>query len=380
MTISKAQYQDPNYVPQDLVELGEAEEREEAEREAWIAGTSERLEQTIARATRAYYVDLRRNAKLTHNRAALAADPEGRYFKLHSNMAGKPAKKTFTKKGGSSKVTKAKVVRSKTPGTGKADNTKAIAAAVNKALSKNIETQHSYMDIIMFPGAKALTGNIMGSLNKGTKTITDASGKQSIVEAFDNNRAMAVNLSTLMQVRGGNASAPSGWRTGYKSNVLSIRVDVRGNITNCATECKFHAVLARKKDGQRPLYHTPTIINFDESMLWRKNYGGPYAHSYLHYDFPTLDKKNTEAWSWPVGGHVERTVAPIAIEGATRHFQLSMYKEIKDVWEFTSDNARADPSLKDGDYCLFVFREGADDMPGINSSLRVTVDIAFKDT
>lgn len=371
MPISRSQYQDPHYVPVDLIELGEEED------ELYHRAQTHKQQRDLRAEIRQYgaYLNLREEHGLNHIRAAYGAN----FHPL--KMAGKTGKKTYTKKGGSSKVTKAKVVsKSKTPGTGKADNSKAIQAAVNKALSKTIETQHSYMDIIMFPSGRALTGNIMSPLNSGTKTVTDGNGKQSTVTAFDNNRSMALNLSTMMQVRGGNASAPSGWRTGYKSNVLSIRVDVRGNITNCATECKFHAVLVRKKDGQRPLYHTPTIINFDESMLWRKNYGGPYAHGFLHYDFPTLDKKNTEAWSWPVGGHVERNVAPVAIEGATRHFQLSMYKEIKDVWEFTSDNARADPSLKDGDYCLFVFREGADDVPGINSTIRVTVDIAFKDT
>lgn len=369
MPISRSQYQDPHYVPVDLIELGEEED------ELYYRAQTHKQQRDLRAEIRQYgaYLNLREEHGLNHIRAAYGAN-------FHPLKM--PAKSTYKKKAGAVKTRKPYVKKAGgvTKPAAKVDNTKVIAAAVNKALSKNIETQHSYMDIIMFPSGRALTGNIMSPLNSGTTTVTDGNGKQTTVTAFDNNRSMALNLSTMMQVRGGNASAPSGWRTGYKSNVLSIRVDVRGNIKNCATECKFHAVLVRKKDGIRPPYHTPTIINFDESMLWRKNYGGPYAHGFLHYDFPTLDKKNTEVWSWPVGGHVERTVAPIAIEGATRSFQLSMYKEIKDVWEFTSDNARADPSLKDGDYCLFVFREGADDAPGINSSIRVTVDIAFKDT
>ena len=56
-----------------------------------------------------------------------------------------------------------------------------------------------------------------------------------------------------------------------------------------------------------------------------------------------------------------------------------MYKEVKDVWKFNSDDSRADPSLKDGDYCLFVFREGPDDNDSRSTTIRVTVDIAFKD-
>lgn len=286
-------------------------------------------------------------------------------------------KTTYSKKGGAAKVTKAKVVsKGKTPGTGKADHSKAIRAAVDKALSKTIETQHSYIDILMHHQTPLKgTGLDLSSLN--VRNVRDANNQ--IQEAFDNNSCMAYNLSNMMQVRSASSVTASGWRAGFKTNVLSIRVDVRGTVGQVSAECKYHALIARKKDGVRPTWHTPTLTTLDDSQLWRKNYSGPYGHSYFHYDFPTLDKKNTEVWSFPTGCHVEKSVSPVTLSGASRTFQLSMYKEIKDVWEFNTDLPKADPTVKDGDYCLFIFREGPDDYDARDASIRVTIDIAFKD-
>jgi hypothetical protein len=378
MPIRRSQYQDPDYVPQDLFELAEEEEREEEERQAWHAGESDRLEQRIERAARGYYLDLRRNKKLTHNRAALAVDPEGRYYQTYNNMAASTGKKTYTKKAGAAKVTKAKVVsKGKTPGTGKVDHSKAIKAAVDKALSKTIETQHAYQNIVMNTSTRTLSGLRMSPLN-GEYLSTDKDGNT--LWKFVQDRVFATNLSGILQVRGQNATSASGYRVGFKTNVLSIRVDIRGIIVNPHVECKFHALLARRKDGTRPPYYTPTIINFNESALWRKNDSGAYAYSAFHTDFPTMDKRNTEVWSFPTGGHVEKSVPPVSLSNTGRMFQLSMYKEIKDVWEFNTELPKADNNLKDGDYCLFIFREGVEDTPSATSNLTVSIDIAFKDT
>lgn len=290
-------------------------------------------------------------------------------------MAGK---KTFAKgKATAAKVTKAKVAtKSKTSGSGKIDQSKAIKAAVAKELSKNIETQHSYADILLRPEQTLNgVGFKMSSLN--TRPIPDDQGVEH--QGFDNNSIMAYNLSNMLQVRSAASVAASGWRTGFESNVLSIRVDVRGICPSVKADCKYHALIARKKDGVRPNWHAPLLLRLNDTGLWRSNFSGPHGNSSLHYDYPTLDKRNTESWSFPTGCHVEKLVIAGYDETITRSFQLSMYKEIKDVWKFNSDDARADPALKDGDYCLFVFREGPDDHDARDTTIRVTIDIAFKD-
>lgn len=378
MPIHSRYRQDPDYEPVDLFELGEEEDQQYYEEQRYIAEAPQRNLSRAIRARKAQYLEYRQKNHLTHAQAVFAVDPDELYYKMPA------AKKVYAKKAGAAKVTK-KTYPKKTPGTGLPKKTyaavdvdKRIQAGINKAMSKNIETQHSFMDVIMRPGTNGLAGKIIAPLNKAQ--VVDTQGNKTGNYTFNNNSTMVLNLSSMMQVRGASATSASGWRSGFKTNVLSIKVDIRGVVKNCTVECKYHAMLVRKKDGVRPAYYNPTLINFDESQLWRKNNAGPFGHENFHYDYPTLDKKNTEVWSWPTGGHVEKSVAPVNAEGLTRTFQLSMYKEIGAEWEFNTDLARADPALKGGDYCLFIFREGPDDLNAIDSTIRAVVDISFKDT
>jgi hypothetical protein len=374
MPIGKQYYQDPNFVPYDIVEAAEEEDLQQELLDQWNADYPKRVEAWNKKATTGYYLELRRKKKLTHVQAALAADPEGDYYIM-------PAAKKATYKSGykpKSGVIKAKKPYTKnattTAGKSKAsaiDLTKAIQAGVKKAMNGTIETQHSNIDILMHPQPSVPTA-ILAGINM-TPLNVDAARN------FNNGQMLAFNLSALCQVRGSTSSgSTSGWRNGFKVNAQSLRVDVRGKVTNGTVDCKYHAVLCRRKDGVSGFAWIPKILPFNEVALWRKNDGGPFAHEELHFDEPTLDKKNTECWSFVQGGHVEKAVPALSRQNGIRAFGLSMYKQLDTVWEFTTATATAQPNLKDGDYYLFLFREGSDD-GGSLSEIRVAIDFAFKD-
>jgi hypothetical protein len=218
-----------------------------------------------------------------------------------------------------------------------------------------------------------LTGLNLTPLNKDVNSVTKAL-------AFNTARVMAFNLSSMIQVRPTTSTgAATGWRNGYKVHLLSIRVDVRGAIKNPQVDCKYHLWVCRKKDGIRPDYHTPTMLLTPGTDLFRVNTGGPFSTDALNAAYPTLDKKNTESWSWPEGMKDEKSVSMAAEDGGIRGLHLGFYKKFDTVWEFNTDRPSADNALKDGDYTLFFFREGPADMQAIDSALNIDIDIAFKD-
>lgn len=366
MTISKSQYQDPNYIPQDLFELDEQEQADEEERQSRKKAKVLRQESLIEEAGYDLYLYYRETHGLSHARAALAAD-------YHPETVKMPAPKKTTSKAGT-KVTK--TVYPKKGGTTKSTTTtdinKLVKAATERALSKNIETQHSFARIAMAGLVKAYTtsGTAMSMLNT---TVTDG---------FSNNAIMSFNLSSMIQVRGSTTSgAASGWRVGNKVNVESISVDVRGAINNPNVDCKYHVWVCRKKDGITAGFNTPSITNFSDTGLWRKKTGGPFSVDTFNVAFPTSDRKNTESWSWPEGMHDSKTVVQVPDANGVRTVQMGFYKKIGHVWEFNTDQPSATPALKDGDYVLFVFREGIDEAlkPSTLDTLQVHIDIAFKD-
>lgn len=376
MPIGKQYYQDPNFVPYDIVDAAEEEDRQQELLDQWNADYPKRVEAWNKKATTGYYLELRRKKKLTHVQAALAADPEGDYYIM-------PAAKKATYKSGYKPKTG--VIKAKKPYTKNAttmagrskgtaiDLTKAIQAGVNKAMNKTIETQHSNLDVTLKPAED----NDMIKYKSQGVTLTELNRDSG--RGFKNGQMFAFNLSALCQVRGSTTSgASSGWRQGYKVNAQSLRVDIRGQIAYNAVDCKYHAVLARRKDGKTGDWWMPSLVDFTQVALWRKNDSGPFAYNEFHTDEPTLDKNNTECWTFVQGGHVEKTVTQVQRADGVRSFQLSMYKQLDTTWEFTTATATGKPNLKDGDYYLFVFREGPkDDLSQTN--LRVTADLSFKD-
>jgi hypothetical protein len=360
--LSPSKYQSPNYVPVDLFELAEQEEAEDEARAVWEGTSLERAERQIELATRAYYLDLRRKNKLTHQQAALAADPEGRYYKMPvakktSKSGTKVVKPAYPKKG----------VATKTATT--ADINKLVKAATERALSKNIETQHSYARIHM-SGALDFTntGIEMSSLNV-SKDLK-----------FTNQNMLAFNLSSMIQVRGSTTSgAAYGWRQGNKVNVESISVDVRGSVSNPNVDCKYYVWVCRRKDGITTGFNTPGIVPIGDPDLWKRKNSGPFSVDYQSITWPTTDKKNTESWSWPEGMQDSKTITQVPDDQGVRSVIMGFYKKIAHVWEFNSDQPGAAPALKEGDYCLFLFREGQEENNPPTDNFYVNIDIAFKD-
>lgn len=356
---------DPDYQPVDLFDLGEEEDETHHKNEVY-----DRLSRTRAD-IRAYgtYLSYINDYKLTKPQAALA-----------SGYEMPAAKKTTYKSGYKSKtgVVKAKkpYVKNATTAAGKSkanaiDLTKAIQAGVKKAMNGTIETQHSNIDILMNPQPQSAIAILAGTHMTPLNVNAD--------RQYNNGQMMAFNLSALCQVRGSTATgATSGWRNGFKVNAQSLKVDIRGKVVDGTADCKYHAVLCRRKDGVSGFAWIPKILPFNEVALWRKNDGGPFAYENLHYDEPTLDKRNVECWSFVQGGHVEKAVPALSRPSGTRAFQLSMYKQLDTTWEFTTATPTAQPNLKDGDYYLFVFREGSDDKNS-SSEIRVSIDFSFKD-
>jgi hypothetical protein len=360
--LHKSQYQSPDYVPKDLFELADEEEAEDEARAAWEGTALERRERQIELATRAYYLDLRRKNKLTHQQAALAADPEGRYYTM-------PVAKKTTRKAVATKPYAKKTV-AKTTTTKTVDINKLVKAATERALSKNIETQHSYARIVM-EGALSYTstGLSMSSLNLSSKL------------GFTQNQMLAFNLSSMLQVRGSTTSgAAYGWRQGNKVNVESITIDVRGSVFNPNVDCKYHVWVCRKKDGVTVGYHNPGLVDFSDAGLWRSRTSGPFSVDTRSFTWPTTDRKNTESWSWPEKMQDSKTIVQVPDANGVRALQMGFYKKIGQVWEFNTDQPTASPALKDGDYVLFVFREGEEEQAPPHDAIVVNVDIAFKDT
>jgi hypothetical protein len=380
---SRSQYQDPNYVPVDLVEFLNEEEEEEERRQQYQRDEPQRREEQIEAAAYDHYLYFRDTHGLSHARAALAADyhPDTVIAKFIDSMPA--AKKTTTKSG--TKVTKPSYPKKKTTTTTSkvVDINKLVKAATEKALSRNIETQHSYarfeladrhVDAIQQDGTtKTITsytadGVSLSPLNMGEDL------------QFHGTNVLAFNLSALSQVRGSTSSgAASGWRNGYKIHAMSLSIDVRIVMPNPSVDAKWYLWVCRKKDGIRTDYHTPGIDQIEATQLFRKKNGGPFGNAALEPEFFTLSKKNTEVWSWPEGMRDEKSITAVTRANTGRVLNMHINKKLDTVWEFSSDVASATPALKDGDYNMFLFREGPDDPTSLKTHIVVSMDLAFKD-
>lgn len=368
-SISKSQYQSADYVPQDLFELAEEEERQEEERTIWEGTRLERAERQIELATRGYYLDLRRKNKLTHAQAALAADPEGRYYKMPiakktSKSGTRVSKAAYPKKGTVTKTT-----------TTKTDINKLVKQATERALAKNIETQHSCAIITMHGAMEYRTSGFdLSSLNLSSKLT------------FSAENVMCFNLSSMLQVRGSTTSGNAyGWRQGNKVNVESLSVNIVGTVRSPHVDCKYHLWVCRKRDGLTTPFHIPAMQKYNELSLWKARNSGPFGSDGLNGNFHSANKRNTESWSWPEGMQDSKILTQVPDEDGVRMLQMGFYKKFGTgtgsgvVWEFTTDVPTATPTLKDGDYCLFLFREGAPEATPPKDEINVFIDIAFKD-
>lgn len=370
---------DPNYIPVELSFDSDEDHEYEAE-QAWKRDAPKRRLQEAISSRKAYYLELRQKNKLTHARAVAAADPEELYYKNRVNM---PAKKTYPKKTPGKGIAKKPTAK---PGTksNPIDINKLVKAATERALSKNIETQHSYARITLEPqtieqpqpdGTVATVPKYVGSGVSMSPLNLSSDGK------FSTTNCLAFNLSSLAQVRGStsNGGAASGWRNGYKIHVTSISVDVRIVVVNPSIDAKFFAWICRKKDGVRTDFAVPSIQSMEKTQLFREKLGGPFSVSGLDVDFHTVNKKNTEVWSWPEGMRDEKSISAATRANTGRTVHLNIYKKMDTVWEFSTDTANANPALKDGDYHLFVFREGVSDVPALKTETSVNIDLGFKD-
>jgi hypothetical protein len=429
--LSSDQYQDPDYVPQDLSFDSDEDRQYENDREAERKERSRKSNNwrkliDSEYALKQQYLQLRHDG-LNHARAVQAVDPDGLYYKRRQpvkyevafvepkpmkndwnthykdfrvasgssheravQLADKhyaagmaAAKKYAPKKSGSKGVTK---TTSKTTYTKpKAiDVAKLVKAGITKELNKNIETQHSYLPASMITSTVAVKGadGMTSDHEQFVQSGKRLSGLHMDSEFnFTTKNCFAFNISALSQVRPGtSAGAPHGWRNGYKIHAMSLRVDVRISVTDPTIDGKYYLWCCRKKDGIRPEYHTPSLQEVRSTNLFRPRYGGPFGdENALEPSLFTMDNKNTEMWSWPEGMRDEKSYSPVTRVGSGKHLHLSFYKKLDTVWEFSSDIATGAPSLKDGDYALFLFREGEDDIGLKKTTVDLSVDLAFKD-
>lgn len=374
----------PDYEPEELtVEANEQEDLDYVAKQAWKRDAPARALRQAIEARKGEYLYLRQKKGLTHARAVQAADPEGYFYKNRVNM---PPKKSYAKKAPYTKGVARKTTTTAKSGTrsNPIDLTKLVKAATERAMAKTIETQHSNARFSLEDRTVVVQNPQTGL--PSNELVYRPSGIQMSALNMDSNlefkgrQIFAFNLSALSQVRGSTTSgAASGWRQGYKINVQSISVDVRIALTTPNVDCRYLLWVVRKKDGIRTNFHTPQLVDIDESQLFRKKYGGPFSVDEFDMEYPTTDKKNTEVWSWPEGMRDEKSVSAAPRTGVSKTINLGFYKRLDSVWEFSTDNPGSAPALKDGDYNMFLIREGpVESSP--KSKIDINIDLAFKDS
>lgn len=328
------------------------------------------------------YLNYQEQYKLTPVQAELAAN-----FKM-------PAKKTY--RGGASVRARA----GKTIRTAARPKQRATAAVVSKAtaaemakyaeaaakkqLSKAIETQHSYITIKMAHTSTTnardwkVTGRDLGPLNQKYRL---PSNSNELDRVYSSSQMLAFNLSALSQVKGNQTGVASGWRVGHKVLAESLKVDVRGELSTLSSDCTYHVMMCRRKDGQTGNWWAPSLIDANDAALWRNNNEGPLSDNNRYSNELTLNRKNTECWTFTQGASDHKSVNAYPIvngQQMNRHVKLGFYHTMGSQWEFTSATATGTPTMKDGDYYLFLFREGPADFT-VTEKWEVNVDFKFKD-
>lgn len=276
-------------------------------------------------------------------------------------------------------------------------------AAVLKNIGKSIETQKSEAVIKMQhqgkPSPDFYSGfNLVGlnqnwdqAFNTDGTPAKDAAGNFVYNEVQSYDQMLAFNLSAMSQVKGTQGGSISGWRQGHKINALSFTITLCGEIEDISGDSEYHLLLARRKDGARAGdYQNPTIVTADTMNLFKQLSDGPFATSNYgdtsstpsrHY--LSMMSRNTDAWSFVEKGHMTRKVtASPQGNGITANasVNMTMYHSFGPggtVWDFTSQTATT-PVLKNGDYYVFVWREGASDTQ-MEQNLKLYIKLSYKD-
>ena len=371
-----------SFVPFDLQEFDDEAERQEQRRVIRDAAYRTANEATVRR----YYLedyDFYVSKGLTYEQLQLALSDR----MPPKRKAGEPVR--FTK-------TKQQRTTSKYGGTGKKYTNKykhdksmdsaMIAAAVKaeaaKAVSRSIETQYSQCMIRL----ANTTGTALPP--GGVNSFSMIGLNQAFVSnafTFKPNQMMCFNLSALSQVRSGATTNISGYRVGNKVNVNRLTVNVVGAVGNLVADCTYHTMLVRRKDGAGASnYLTPALVGSDQTELYKPLTDGPLAGSSVMDSSQVPDtshlsmtRRNTDAWSFVSGGHSYQSLK-VPFSGWVCDVNFGLSHEFNDTWDFTSPNPGINPVLKNGDYFLYVWREGNPDSGA--SNLDIYLNLSFKET
>lgn len=282
-------------------------------------------------------------------------------------------------------------------------------AAAAKQINKTIETQYSQaMTTLTYSSAGGATApptsgysgfNLVGlnqnwSANNVAAVV--ATSNTAATPAYTSytplnvyNQMMVFNLSALSQVKGAQSGSISGWRQGYKINALALTINLTGEIDFLSSDCEYHMMLVRRKDGSNAgNYQTPQLVTSDTMSLYKPITDGPfgttsYGNSPNVPDpfYLSLMRRNTDAWSFVEKGHTSKKLYASPQGNASSMssmVNLSLYHSIGSAWDFTSQTAGVAPVLKGGDYYLMVWREGATDT-AMEQKFRVYTQLSYKD-
>jgi hypothetical protein len=260
---------------------------------------------------------------------------------------------------------------------------KAAEAAAKKMMSKAIESQHSYCTITLDTDSSPAqqwqrTGRTLGPLNNKYRVPTS---DNTVDRLYSSSQMLAFNLSALSQVKGNQTGVASGWRVGHKILAEYIKIDVRGELSTLSADCTYHIMMCRRKDGQTGAWWAPSLVDASDVALWRPNNEGPLSDNNRIATELSLNRKNTECWTFTKDADDHRSVNAYPIANGQqmkRHVKLSIFHKFDSAFEFTSAVPTGTPTMKDGDYYLFFFREGPPDF-SVREKWEVNVDLKFKD-
>lgn len=324
------------------------------------------------------YLNFREEYNLSHPQAQLAAN---------FNM---PVKKAYGRGGAATRARGGKAIRTTarpkqraTAGSSRAsaiDLTKAAEAAAKKIMAKAIETQHSTVAISMIgyepdltkaPHFQTRTGREMGPLNRVGPSDAE----------YTSDNVFLFNLSALCQVKGTQTNSSSGWRNGYKVWAEKLIVDARIRQVNCDVDATYHMYLVKRKDNTAGGAWVPTIVGHDKIQLFHGNEQGPFATNRVEGTALTMQKKNTESWTFLQKCHAEKTMyAEAMFKGyhVGKEAHMGLFKDLSQSWEFTTATPTTEPTLKDGDIYIVMFREGLRELSGF-VDIKINIDLSFKD-
>lgn len=361
----------------DLVDYLDDEEDDYYQRQFYDRSRSLRQE------IKAYgsYRNYQEEYKLTPIQAELAANfsmPPKKSYRGGATLRGRAGKSIRT-----TARPKQRAATSAATVTNAAMMAKAAEAAAKKMMSKAIESQHSYCTITLdtdssTPSQWQRTGRTLGPLNNKYHLPTTDEPSDRL---YSSSQMLAFNLSALSQVKGNQTGVASGWRVGHKILAEYIKIDVRGELSTLSADCTYHVMMCRRKDGQTGAWWAPSLVDASDVALWRPNNEGPLSDNNRINTELSLNRKNTECWTFTSNADDHRSVNAYPIANGQqmkRHVKMSIFHKFDSTFEFTSAVPTGTPTMKEGDYYLFFFREGPPDFV-VREKWEVNVDLKFKD-